>query len=76
MKKLLVLLIVFGLISCKQKKYPYKIQGIIDGQESILFTDTYDIYNDTIFVTCSNGYVFKVSKPFKIEMLDVKDKDQ
>ena len=77
MKVISSIIILIFCICCNTKKinYHYEIVGKVDGAESIVYTDCYDIYNDTIFVTYSNGYCLKVTKPFTVKTIgNEKDK--
>jgi hypothetical protein len=73
MKPFKILILLLSLFSCQDKKYRYKISGYteINGNEheTIWYVDTFDLKNDTVYYTNSDGSQIKIDPPFIIKHL-------
>ena len=55
------------LLSCGQKKYPYKIVGFNPKQtKAIWYADSFSYSKDTLIIKNSNGYEHKILEPYQI----------
>jgi len=73
MKIFKILILILLLFSCKHKTYKYKISGYINingnFHETIWYVDTFNLKNDTVYYTNSDGSQIKIGPPFIIKYL-------
>jgi hypothetical protein len=78
MKKLLMLMSLFLIVSCNQEGYwKYKIKGKVyipsagptQMHDAVWYTDTIYYRNDTVCYDNSDGSTVKIAPPYEIEKL-------
>lgn len=73
MKVFKILMVTLLLVSCQNKSYKYKISGyiMVNGKlhETIWYVDTFNLKNDSIYYTNSDGTQIKIGSPFIIKHL-------
>lgn len=73
MKPFKILIATLLLFSCKHKPYRYKISGYIEVNgnlhRTLWYVDTFNLKNDTVYYTNSDGSQLKIGPPFTIKHL-------
>ena len=55
----------------KETEWPQAPRYSVKKRVAIWYTDEYQIVNDTVVITNSNGSSWKIAKPYKIDSLKV-----
>jgi hypothetical protein len=77
MKIVLYFVILFGMLSCNQNKYKYRVVGqvrvynlgVCETHKAVWYVNKLSLDVDTLFYLNSNGRQTRIYPPFKIDTL-------
>ena len=77
MKIVLYFVILFGMLSCNQNKYKYRVVGqvrvynlgVCETHNAVWYVNKLSLDVDTLFYLNSNGRQTRIYPPFKIDTL-------